>query len=560
MTKRIAVVTGANKGIGFEICKQLASNGVKVILTARDVKRGSEAIEKLKAAGYSDVIFHQLDVVDKASISSFANFIRIQFGKLDILINNAGITSIIGSLETDYEQTYETASDCIRTNYYGMKQVSKELIPLLELSNSARIINVSSSLGWLKNISNENARKELGDVDGLTEEKVDNVVEGFLEDIKENLIQVKVWPSNYPAYIVSKAALNAYTRVLAKKYLNISINAVTPGLVKTDLNRKTGGVSVEEGAQGPVMLALMPEGGPSVYYEIRICHIILFSLLLHLFQTFCFRIAVVTGANKGIGFEICKQLASNGVKVILTARDVKRGSEAIEKLKAAGYSDVIFHQLDVVDKASISSFANFIRTQFGKLDILINNAGITSIIGSLETDYEQTYETASDCIRTNYYGMKQVSKELIPLLQLSNSARIINVSSSLGWLKNISNENARKELGDVDGLTEEKVDNVVEGFLEDIKENLIQVKVWPSNYPAYIVSKAALNAYTRVLAKKYLNISINAVTPGLVKTDLNRKTGGVSVEEGAQGPVMLALMPEGGPSGLFFYKTELSTF
>ena len=126
--------------------------------------------------------------------------------------------------------------------------------------------------------------------------------------------------------------------------------------------------------------------------------------------------------------------------------------------------------------------------------------------------------------------------------------------------QNISNENARKELGDVDGLTEEKVDNVVEGFLEDIKENLIQVKVWPANFPAYIVSKAALNAYTRVLAKKYPNISINAVTPGLVKTDLNRKSGGVSVEEGAKGPVMLALMHEGGPFGLFFYKTELSTF
>jgi (+)-neomenthol dehydrogenase len=92
-----------------------------------------------------------------------------------------------------------------------------------------------------------------------------------------------------------------------------------------------------------------------------------------LFRNFIFRIAVVTGANKGLGFEICKQLASNGVKVILTARDVKRGNEAVEKLKAAGYSDVIFHQLDVTVPASISSFANFIKTQFGKLDILVCN-------------------------------------------------------------------------------------------------------------------------------------------------------------------------------------------
>jgi len=295
------------------------------------------------------------------------------------------------------------------------------------------------------------------------------------------------------------------------------------------------------------------------------------------------RIAVVTGANKGIGFGISKQLASNGVTVILTARDVKRGNEAVEKLKAAGegYSDVIFHQLDVSVPASISSLSDFIKTKFGKLDILINNAGnVGSIINaedpealkqgyaeviganaeSMETVFKQTFETGSDCIRTNYYGNKLVSKGLIPLLQLSNSARIINVSSTFGQLKWISNENARKELEDVDGLTEEKVDKVVERFLEDIKENLIQVKGWPANFSAYIVSKAALNAYTRVLAKKYPNIAINAINPGYVKTDINHNTGILTVEEGAKGIVMLALMPEGGPSGLFFDETEVSTF
>jgi len=124
----------------------------------------------------------------------------------------------------------------------------------------------------------------------------------------------------------------------------------------------------------------------------------------------------------------------------------------------------------------------------------------------------------------------------------------------------ISNENARKELEDADGLTEEKVDKVVEGFLEDAKENLIHVKGWPTNYSAYIVSKAALNAYTRVMAKKYPNIAINAVHPGFVKTDLNGNTGVLTIEEGAKGPVMLALMFEGGPSGLFFNKTEVLTF
>nr|XP_023886946.1 salutaridine reductase-like [Quercus suber]POE67962.1 salutaridine reductase [Quercus suber] len=173
---------------------------------------------------------------------------------------------------------------------------------------------------------------------------------------------------------------------------------------------------------------------------------------------------------------------------------------------------------------------------------------------------KQTYQTTEDCLRTNYYGTKQVSEALIPLLLLSNSGRIVNVSSTLGQLKFISNENAKKELGEVDDLTEEKVDKVVEGFLEDVKENLIETKGWPVNASAYIVSKAALNAYTRVLAKKYSKIAINSVTPGYTSTDLNHNSGVLTVEEGAKGPVMLASMPEGGPSGLFFDQMEASTF
>lgn len=93
-----------------------------------------------------------------------------------------------------------------------------------------------------------------------------------------------------------------------------------------------------------------------------------------------YRIAVVTGGNKGIGFEICKQLASNGVKVVLTARDEKRGLEAVEKLKDFGLSHlVVFHQLDVTDPASVASLSDFVKTKFGKLDILVNNAGLSGV-------------------------------------------------------------------------------------------------------------------------------------------------------------------------------------
>ncbi|KAK7830418.1 salutaridine reductase [Quercus suber] len=291
------------------------------------------------------------------------------------------------------------------------------------------------------------------------------------------------------------------------------------------------------------------------------------------------RIAVVTGANKGLGFEISKQLASNGVRVILAARDVRRGNEAVEKLKDAGYSDVVFHQLDLTDYASISSLADFIKTQFGKLDILVNNAAtigaivneeevwklsVEEIVGinarPLKELIKQTYETSENCLRTNYYGIKQLNKALIPLLLLSGSARIVNVSSSVGQLKRIPNENVRKVLGDVDGLTEEKVDKLVEGFLEEVKENVVETNNWPANYSAYFISKAALNAYTRILARMYPKILINAANPGYISTDLNNNTGSLTVEDGAKGPVMLALMPEGGPSGLFFDKAVVSTF
>ncbi|XP_057462240.1 short-chain dehydrogenase/reductase 2b-like isoform X2 [Actinidia eriantha] len=268
------------------------------------------------------------------------------------------------------------------------------------------------------------------------------------------------------------------------------------------------------------------------------------------------RIALVTGASKGIGLEICRQLASNGVKVLLTARDEKRGLEALQKLKVSGLSDVSFHQLDVTDKTSVACLADFIKTKFKKLDILI----VGPKAKSLREVLKQSYQVGEACLRTNYFGVKLVTEELIPLLQLSETPTIVNVSSTLGQLKLISNEKVKNELSNVDSLTEEKVDEVVREFLEDLKEDLLETKGWPIIFSAYMVSKAALNGYTKVLAKKFPNIATNAVSPGFVKTDLNHNSGILSVEEGARGPVRLALFPNGGASGLFFDQMEVSTF
>ncbi|GMH00532.1 hypothetical protein Nepgr_002371 [Nepenthes gracilis] len=288
------------------------------------------------------------------------------------------------------------------------------------------------------------------------------------------------------------------------------------------------------------------------------------------------RYAVVTGANKGIGLGICRQLASHGVIVVLTARDQKKGLEALENFKNYGFSDHIsFHQLDVTDSESIASLVDFIKSKFGKLDILVNNAAISGVqidgdaykaVGYARSDVNydeiiaQSYEMTEECIDTNYYGVKRMTEAFLPLLNCSDSARIVNVSSSMGKLKSIQNEWARGILNDAERLTEERVDEVIKEFLKDFKEGSFAAKGWPAFLSAYTVSKAALNAYTRVMAVEHPAIRINSVCPGFVKTDLNRNAGILSVEEGAESPVRLALMPDGGPSGLFFVRKEVSSF
>ncbi|CAL2241607.1 unnamed protein product [Prunus armeniaca] len=165
-------------------------------------------------------------------------------------------------------ETYEFAEECLQINYYGAKRTAEALIPLLQLSDSPRIVNVSSGAGKLKNIPNDWAKGVFTDAENLTEERVDEVLTEFLKDFKEGSFESKGWPSSMPAYTVSKAALNAYTRILAKKYLNFRINSVCPGFVKTDINCNVGVLPVEEGGARIVKFALLPNDGP---YWLLLC-------------------------------------------------------------------------------------------------------------------------------------------------------------------------------------------------------------------------------------------------------------------------------------------------
>ncbi|KAI3741531.1 hypothetical protein L1987_59205 [Smallanthus sonchifolius] len=293
------------------------------------------------------------------------------------------------------------------------------------------------------------------------------------------------------------------------------------------------------------------------------------------------RYAIVTGGNRGIGLEICRQLASNGVKVILTSRNQSRGEEAVEKLSVFGLSNVVFHQLDINDQSSIACLVKFVQTHFRKLDILVNNAAELGLIihdkefragggGNVQVTDEKAhllsniiqepYELGEKCLKTNYYATKTVTESLIPLLQLSKSPRIVNVSSIYGDLYWFHNDKLKEELQDIDNLTEERIDEIIQWFLTDFKTGKLQKNGWPLTVSAYKVSKAALNAYTRLMARKFENIFVNCVHPGYVMTDMTYQTGFITVEEGAKGPVMAALLPDNGPSGVYFDQTQIATF
>jgi NAD(P)-dependent dehydrogenase (short-subunit alcohol dehydrogenase family) len=235
------------------------------------------------------------------------------------------------------------------------------------------------------------------------------------------------------------------------------------------------------------------------------------------------QIALVTGANKGIGFETARQLAARGITVLLGARDEKRGLEAAETLKKEGL-DVQFIQLDMNDPASQDNAAKFIADKFGKLDILINNAGVARDFqvpaskGSMD-QWRETFET-------NLFSLISLTQKLLPLVKKSDAGRIVNLSSILGSLT--LNRDPNSSLGAL------------------------------STGTAYNASKAALNMFTVNLANE-LNgtpIKVNSAHPGWVKTDMGGEAAPLGVEEGAKTSVWLATLPNDGPTGSYFFNGE----
>ncbi|ERN06320.1 hypothetical protein AMTRI_Chr06g169960 [Amborella trichopoda] len=275
--------------------------------------------------------------------------------------------------------------------------------------------------------------------------------------------------------------------------------------------------------------------------------------------------AVVTGSNRGIGFEIVRQLSKHGLRVILTSRDVSKGQEAMTSLQREGFN-VDFHQLDISDHDSITRFSEWIVQKYDGLDVLINNAGVNFNLGS-----DNSMEFAEEVIRTNYLGTKLMIEAMVPRMKPSPfGARIVNVSSRLGRLNGRRNRLGdaalRQQLSDDATLSEELINCTVSKFLEQVKQGSWVSGGWPQNFTDYSVSKLAVNAYTRLLAKRLLTRSdvqkvyINCYCPGWVKTAMTGWQGNNTLEEGADTGVWLALMSCPLPSGKFFAERREISF
>jgi len=219
------------------------------------------------------------------------------------------------------------------------------------------------------------------------------------------------------------------------------------------------------------------------------------------------RIALVSGGNRGIGLEVSRQLSERGITVVIGSRDEARGRAAAEGL--AG--NVVPHQLDVTDAGSVDRMAAYLEDEFGRLDILVNNAAISNDEGQrgLDADLDRVKES----MEANLFGAWRLCEAAIPLMQRHGYGRIVNVSTGLAALEDMG-----------------------------------------GGSPGYRISKTALNALTRILASELRGsgILVNAVNPGWVQTDMGGSGATRSVEEGAEALVWAATLPNSGPTGAFF--------
>jgi len=240
------------------------------------------------------------------------------------------------------------------------------------------------------------------------------------------------------------------------------------------------------------------------------------------------KVALITGANKGIGLETARQLAAQGVFVLLGARDLTKGEAAAKTLQSEGLK-VKAVKINVAEKADYAAIAELIEKEYGKLDILVNNAGVMFDNFDPGDPHNETSATSRDVLQktldTNFFAVVALTQTLLPLLAKSAAGRIVNVSSILGSLT-----------------------------LHATKGS----PIYEAKTFAYDTSKAALNSFTIHLAHELAGtkIKVNSAHPGWVKTDMGTDAAPMNVVDGAKTEVWLATLPEDGPTGGFFHMQD----
>jgi len=275
------------------------------------------------------------------------------------------------------------------------------------------------------------------------------------------------------------------------------------------------------------------------------------------------KIAIVTGANKGIGYAIVRNLilrSSSPLLVYATARDVERGTQSVQDLLVEKpvatalqdkSSEIKFLQLDIGDSASIQKFKEQLQEELGEesISILINNAGIATKGSTFNSGVVKA------TLAVNYYGTKEVTEALLPLMKRDGTGRIVNLSSMVGTLSRLSNTSLVKQFSN-DNLTFGQLDELMQKFVDDVAAGRHSTEGWPTN--SYAVSKIGVTAMTRVFARENEDILINSCCPGWIRTDMAGPHATGSPDQGSQTPVHLALADLHGVSGEFWQNKNVS--
>jgi len=522
VNSKVWFITGTSRGFGRVWAEAALQRGDKVAATARTLADVADLTERFG----DSVLPLALDVTDVDQVRQAVAQAHAHFGRLDVVLNNAGY-SLVGTVEEAGEADVRAEFD---TNYFGTLRVIQAALPLLRQQGSGHILGVSSTVGLVAFpiIGSYCASKWAFEA---LHESLAQEVKAF--GIKVTLIEPGAYATEFGKSAKRVDGMEAYAdlrkqvmanlmnifRSWTRKTRRCASSSATKIYPRCVPSTRTASPLGKHGKPYPTPRKASRRNKPSL----RSIKSIQRTKRENTMQDK--PVALVTGANQGIGLQIAKDLTAHGFTVLVGSRNLENGETAAESVGA----DARALQLDVTDAASIAAAAERIRSEMGRLDVLVNNAAISNTRkGNLSLQEYAKISLASnaslDEIRavweTNVFGVLAVYQAMLPLLRESSDARIVNVSSGVGSL-----------------TTNADPTYPYHAFFS----------------PVYPASKTALNAMTLAMMVELesTRIKVNLVSPGFTKTNLNGYEGLESVEEGSREVVRVALLGPDGPSGTF---------